>query len=115
MQQAVIQPVCTVSSHQPGTFLANAEEGLCHGQQRERLLCDEQHAIAADLGEDDQVGEKQRPERARCSPFNDTQVPAKYPLAAGRAQDERLQNTTSGLVIRQGESLHVTQRGAWQH
>ena len=90
MTQPVIQPVCTVSSHQRGTFLPNAEEGLCDGQQRQRLLCDEEHAVAAHLGEHDQVGEKQRPERTRCASFNNAQVPAKYPLATGRAQDERL-------------------------
>lgn len=84
------------SNEAVGTFLADAEDGLRDGQQRQRLLRDEEHAVTAHLGEHNKVGEEQRPERTYCASLNAAQVPAEYPVTPGRAQDKGLQTGTRG-------------------
>lgn len=114
------EAVCTISQQsarsvksqhsQFGTFLADIEDGLCDGQQRQRLLRDEEHAVTAHLGEHNKVGEEQRPERTYCAPLNAAQVPAEYPVTPGRAQDKGLHTGTRGYEserFRQTARVHT--------
>lgn len=65
------------------TSFPNAKAGLSYIGYGERLLGDEEHPVSGDGGEQEQVGEQQRPVRPAAATFHSEQVTTEYPLSTG--------------------------------